>query len=243
MIVLFTDFGVAGPYIGQLQAVLLSRAPQVPIINLFADAPTYNPRAAAYLLSAYTDNFDPETVFLCVVDPGVGNQQRKPVVLSIDGRYFVGPHNGLFSPLIKHARTLQQWEITWRPPSCSTSFHGRDLFAPIAAWLARGVNINDKLCRLDEKLEGEWPDDLCEVIYIDYFGNAMTGLRGSRLSDDTQLFIKEQTFYHARTFSDVPEGQGFWYNNANGLAEIAVNKGRAVERYKLAIGDIISIIT
>ena len=95
MIVVFTDFGLQGPYTGQMKAVLHQLAPAVPVIDLFADAPIGNPKASAYLLAAYAQWFVAGTVFLCVVDPGVGGT-RPPIILEADGRWYVGPGNGLF---------------------------------------------------------------------------------------------------------------------------------------------------
>ncbi len=95
MIVLFTDFGLHGPYTGQMKAVLHRVAPGIPAIDLFADAPVGNPKASAYLLAAYAGWFAAGTVFLSVVDPGVGGT-RPPIILEADGRWYVGPGNGLF---------------------------------------------------------------------------------------------------------------------------------------------------
>ena len=95
MIALFTDFGLHGPYTGQMKAALHQMAPGTPVIDLFADAPVGNPRASAYLLAVYAAWFPAGTVFLCVVDPGVGGA-RPPVILEADGRWYVGPGNGLF---------------------------------------------------------------------------------------------------------------------------------------------------
>src|ERR1700730_14578180 len=135
MIVLFTDFGLAGPYTGQVTAVLHQAAPGVPINQLFADAPSMRPKPAAYLLAAYGAWFPAGTVLLCVVDPGVGGA-RRAVVVEADGRLYVGPDNGLFDIVSRRALNPRLSEITWRPPSLSASFHGRDLFAPVAARLA-----------------------------------------------------------------------------------------------------------
>src|SRR6202051_1160043 len=131
MIVLFTDFGLEGPYTGQVKAVLHRSAPGIPVIDLFADAPAGNPRAAAYLLAAYAVWFPTETVLLSVVDPGVGGT-RAPVVVESDGRWYVGPENGLFELVRRRGRAVKSWEIDWRPEALSASFHGRDLFAPVA---------------------------------------------------------------------------------------------------------------
>src|SRR5215472_12560031 len=105
----------AGPYVGQMKAVLHRTAPGIPVIDLFADAPACDPRRAAYLLAAYAPWFPQGTIFLAVVDPGVGGS-RAPVVLAADGRWYVGPENGLFELVARRAMTAPRlWEITWRP--------------------------------------------------------------------------------------------------------------------------------
>src|SRR5437764_1245690 len=126
MIVLFTDFGLAGPYTGQVQAMLQQVAPGVPVISLFADAPAGQPKPSAYLLAAYAAWFPVGTVLLCVVDPGVGSNRRALIVETAD-RFFVGPDNGLFELVLRRGAGARAWEITWRPPTLSASFHGRDL--------------------------------------------------------------------------------------------------------------------
>ena len=123
MIVLFTDFGLHGPYTGQMKAVLHQMAPGVPAIDLFADAPPGNPRAAAYLLAVYAVWFPMGTVFLCVVDPGVGGA-RPAIVLEADGRWYVGPGNGLFELVQRRAAKTCNWDIDWRPERLSASFTG-----------------------------------------------------------------------------------------------------------------------
>jgi S-adenosylmethionine hydrolase len=128
MIVLFTDFGLHGPYTGQMKAVLHQMAPGIPIIDLFADAPVGNPKASAYLLAAYAAWFPARTVFLCVVDPGVGGT-RPSIFLEADGRWYIGPGNGLFELIQRRARETRSWDIDWKPKHLSASFHGRDLFA------------------------------------------------------------------------------------------------------------------
>ena len=102
MIALFTDFGLHGPYTGQMKAVLHQMAPGVPVIDLFADAPAGNPKAAAYLLAAYAAWFPTGTIFLCVVDPGVGGE-RPPLIIEADERWYVGPGNGLFELVQRRA--------------------------------------------------------------------------------------------------------------------------------------------
>jgi S-adenosyl-L-methionine hydrolase (adenosine-forming) len=110
MIALFTDFGLHGPYTGQMKAVLCEMAPGVPVIDLFADAPAGNPKASAYLLAAYAAWFPERTVFLCVVDPGVGGA-RPALALEADDRWYVGPGNGLFELVQRRVRQERAFEI------------------------------------------------------------------------------------------------------------------------------------
>ncbi|MGH7093704.1 MAG: SAM hydrolase/SAM-dependent halogenase family protein, partial [Stellaceae bacterium] len=178
MIALFTDFGLSGPYTGQMAAVLRHDAPSVPVVSLFADAPVGSPRPGAYLLAAYAAWFPPATVFLSVVDPGVGGARRALIVEASD-RLYVGPDNGLFEIVQRRAGTARCWEIAWQPPSLSASFHGRDLFAPVAARLARGETCASLGGPVAPLRQPDWPDDLAEIVYVDHYGNALTGLRGS----------------------------------------------------------------
>ena len=242
MIVLFTDFGLAGPYTGQMKAVLHREAPAVPVVDLFADAPACDPRASAYLLAAYAAWFPPGTVFLAVVDPGVGGA-RAPVVVEADGRRFVGPDNGLLELVMRRAVAVRAWQIAWRPAALSMSFHGRDLFAPVAARLAAGMLRPEALQAIEPARRSDWPDDLAEIVYVDRYGNAITGLRAARLPKSARLRAAGHDLSRARTFSEVPGGQPFWYENANGLAEIAVNAGRADTALGLAIGSAVDVMT
>jgi S-adenosyl-L-methionine hydrolase (adenosine-forming) len=241
MIVLFTDFGLQGPYTGQMKAVLHQMAPGVPVIDLFADAPVGNPKASAYLLAAYAPWFAAGTTFLCVVDPGVGGA-RPPVVVEADGRWYVGPGNGLFELIERRAAQTRSWDIDFKPQHLSASFHGRDLFAPVAAMLARGEPPPGRARAARAQRRADWPDDLAEIVYVDHFGNAMTGLRAAMLPPGTRLAVAGRVLERARTFSDRPSGAAFWYENSNGLAEIAVNQGRADRDLGLAIGSPVEII-
>jgi S-adenosyl-L-methionine hydrolase (adenosine-forming) len=241
MIVLFTDFGLDGPYTGQILAVLQQTAPGVAAISLFADAPAGQPKPSAYLLAAYAQWFPEGTVFLCVVDPGVGSD-RRAVVTEADGRFFVGPDNGLFDMVVRRSAIAQLWEIDWRPLALSASFHGRDLFAPVAARLARGEPLTDLACRVDARsADRGWPDDLAEIVYVDRYGNALTGLRGTQVPAEAGLVAGGRSIAPAATFSAVPPGEALWYVNSNGLAEIAVNGGSAAATLGLEIGNAVTI--
>ncbi|MCB2101066.1 MAG: SAM-dependent chlorinase/fluorinase [Rhodobacterales bacterium] len=247
LIVFFTDFGHEGPYLGQMSAVLRREAPEAEVINLFADAPAFEPQLSAYLMPAYVGEFPPGTIFLCVVDPGVGGD-RRPLVLNADGNWYVGPDNGLFEMVLRRAVHVDlAAEIVWKPRRLSASFHGRDLFAPVAAELAHltwGAMPDGDLARPTDPLRfADWPDELDRVAYIDRFGNALTGRRAASLSDGAVLRVGDVDLPRLRTFADAPVNMPFWFENANGLVEIAVNRGRADESLDLAVGDAILVTT
>ena len=114
VIVLCTDFGLEGPYTGQVKAVLARTAPAVPVIDLFADLPAFRPQLAAYLLAAYGEAFMAGDVILAVVDPGVGGP-RAALAIEADGRWYVGPDNGLFEIVLRRAHASRCWRIEWQP--------------------------------------------------------------------------------------------------------------------------------
>lgn len=240
---LFTDFGALGPYLGQVRGVLLTRAPLSPVIDLMADAPACNPRAAAYLLAALVPEWPAAMVVMAVVDPGVGGS-RLPLIAEIDGRWFVGPDNGLFEPLLRRAGHARCWAVNWRPQRLSASFHGRDLFAPVAARLAQGERPEAIGAEpVAPSRHHDWPDDLAEVIYGDCYGNAMTGLRAAEMGQGDVLEIAGRRLARARTFADLPKGSAFWYENSIGLVEIAVSEGSALAVLGLEIGTPVRVIT
>jgi S-adenosylmethionine hydrolase len=231
-----TDFGRQGPYIGQMKAVLYRKAPGVPVVNLFSDLPTFNPEASAYLIAAYIKEFPAGTVFLGVVDPGVGTS-RLPLVIKADSQWFIGPDNGLYNVICKRAHRVRRWVITQGPRELSASFHGRDLFAPMAAQLARGQIVPEESFELVYGAPWEsWSDELSEIVYIDHFGNAMTGVRAFTLAKTDCLLLKGHVVSYARTFGEAEKGQPFWYENANGLVEIALREGNVSELLGLKPG-------
>lgn len=240
MIVLFTDFGVTRLYTGQVKAVLARDAAGVPVVDLLDDVPAYRIQGAAYLLAALREAFPPGTVFFSVVDPGVGGA-RLPVVVRAQGQWFVGPDNGLFELVLRRSERPRAWRITWAPPRLSATFHGRDLFAPVAAALAQGRAVPGVACDVGALRRPEWPDDLAEIIYVDGYGNAITGLRPAALPAGAGLSIDGIRILRARTFSDVPQGTFLCYENANGLIEIAANQGRAADALGLGPGSAVVI--
>lgn len=239
-ILLFNDFGWRGPYLGQMHAALAAEAPGVPVIDLQSDAPACDPLRSAYLLAALVGQDAPGSVWVCVVDPGVGGQ-RDPLMAEVGGRWFVGPDNGLMTLALKKVAESSEtvprtWRIDWRPRRLSASFHGRDLFAPVAARLARGEKVSSTE-RAPLTLEGWNRDpDTEEIIYIDGFGNAVTGIRGDRADSTRRLAVAGASLAHARTFSGTAPNAPFWYVNSFGLVEVAVNGGRADRTLGLELG-------
>lgn len=239
MIFLFTDFGSRASYVGQMHAVLARAAPGCPRIDLTHHAPAFDPRRAAYLLAAELWIAAPGDVVLAIVDPGVGTQ-RWPLALEADGVWLVGPDNGLLTQVAHRAAQARWWRIAWRPAHLSASFHGRDLFAPVAARLSQG-DQGDLVPAAPVVDGAAWPADLDEVIFVDDYGNAMTGRRAPTLHAGVTLVANGQRFRPARTFADDADRAGFWYANSLGLVELSLREGSAARRFDLAVGTAVTL--
>jgi len=239
MIFLFTDFTDKGPYLGQMRAALLLRAGNVPVVDLMHDVPAFRCQAGGHLLAACAPHATPGSVFLCVVDPGVGTE-RRALALEADGRVFVGPDNGLLEVVGARATSARWWEITWSPESLSSSFHGRDLFAPVAARLALGESPA-AMGRSIEAPSAAAGHDLAEIIYIDGFGNAMTGVRAASLPVEAVISVGDRALEYRRTFAAAAPGEVFWYANSLGLVEVAANGDSAALQLGLSIGDPLAV--
>lgn len=242
MILLYTDFGRDGPYVGQMHTVLAVEAPGVPVIDLMHDAPAFDPVAAGALLAALRPWIPAGAVVVAVVDPGVGTD-RPAVALHCDGRWFVGPDNGLLATTVRRAPAADTaaWTLTWRPERLSASFHGRDLFAPVAARLARGEPVPGAPRAPASLDRAEIADPLPAIIAIDGYGNAMTGLPAAETSPDALLAVAGRRLRFARTFGAAPPDRAFWYANSLGLVEIAVRNGNAAARLSLRRGQPVAL--
>ena len=237
MIVLVTDFGSGDPYVGQVHAAIRSRV-DTPVIDLLHHMPSFDVRAGAYLLDALQQRFPAGTVFVGVVDPGVGGA-RAPVMVEADGKWYVGPDNGLFNVVHDRARSVESFRVDWRPERLSASFHGRDLFAPVAAQLSAGSKPD---CSPWSLLETPgWPDELAEIIYIDHYGNAMTGIRADAVGGHATVRVKDRRLDPGTTFAAARAGQPFWYRNSLDLVEIAVKEHSAAALLDLKIGDPVKV--
>jgi S-adenosylmethionine hydrolase len=240
MIVLFTDFGADDVYVAQVKAVLLTHVSSAtPVLDLLHSVPSLRVDAAAHLLCALQARFPAGTVFFAVVDPGVGSE-RAAAVVEADGKWYVGPDNGLLSVIAARASEARTWRIVWRPPALSASFHGRDLFAPIAGHIAAGTLSADAIEPRPLQVTVA-AGDLARVIYIDHYGNALSGLRAEGVSRQAALGIHGRRVTYARVFADAPIGEPFWYENSLGLVEIAAPRASAAEMLGIEVGDRVDV--
>ena len=240
MINLFSDFGASDIYLGQMKAAVIRTAPEIQMIDLLHDATAFNVQAAAHLLAALLLK-NPADVTLAVVDPGVGGP-RRPLAIETEFGWLVGPDNGLLSVVAARSSRVRIHEILWRPSHLSSTFHGRDLFAPIAAQIAIDRLPLGALCEIPSLAVSFGDQDMAQVIYIDHYGNAMTGIRVGGAGIHGKLRCRDNLLTSARCFSDVPAGQAFCYENSLGLMEIAVNGGSAAEALGLMVGMEINVV-
>lgn len=236
-IALLTDFGLLDPYVGTMKGVMAGLAPGVPVIDVTHGVPQQDVRIGALYLDAAWPYFPEGTVFVCVVDPGVGTS-RRPIVVRAAGRLFVGPDNGLFGLLPDpEARLIR---APWGSPSPSRTFHGRDLFAPVAARLATGALFKDVGPLVSDSVSLELPvpiDNVGEVLYVDHFGNAVTNLPGA---DTGAVRFLEQVAPVVHTYASAAQGATVALTSSSGRLEIAIRDGHAAQELGLAPGTPVS---
>jgi S-adenosylmethionine hydrolase len=240
-IALVTDFGSRSPYVGQMRLRLDELLPRLPVIELVSDLVPFRPDLAAYFLPALARDMPARTLYLCVVDPGVGSE-REVLAVETDGDWYLGPDNGLLVQVARRARSAQVLRVDWRPERLSASFHGRDLFCPIAAKLVEQEPLEWLPLNRGDMLGSDWPDELAKVIYADGYGNLITGIRAACLDESTRLIVAGREVRRARTFCEVPAGQAFWYEDCFGLVELAVNQGNARLALGLEVGDEVEVL-
>ncbi|MBC2607608.1 SAM hydrolase/SAM-dependent halogenase family protein [Pelagicoccus albus] len=237
LIAILSDFGEKDWYVASMKAVIARICPQARTIDITHQIEPGNVRSAAFVLSQCYTDFPKGTIFLCVVDPGVGTE-RKPIV-HWDGDYsFVAPDNGILSLLNPGmCRTYEIEPLRFDSQTRgSNTFHGRDVFAPAAAMIAKGQNLESFCTRLPKfNHEGvEFPEVLRlpmggAVLYFDQFGNGITSLRLSRISPKPKGVVLESGDHipFGTSFSSVPKGKPVAYLGSGGFLEIAVNLGNA----------------
>ena len=231
----FSDFGASGPYTGQVEAVIRDRT-SAQFINLISDAPAADPYHSAYLLAALYEELPVKKGYmLAVVDPGVGSD-RQVVTFQIGKMTFLGPDNGLFSRLIERHEVRKVAILEHPGDNISHSFHARDWFAPELARMINGGTIGFKFQDSASLVGVDWPDQVREIIYIDHYGNLMTGLSAKDVNPSFKVKINDIELSHAKTFSQVDKSGMFWYQNSIGLVEIAANSDNAADLLGANIG-------
>ena len=240
LVYFFSDFGPNGPYTGQVEAIIRSNT-SAGFINLISDAPKSDPFLASYLLAAIYTELPIKTGFmLAVVDPGVGSE-RDVLKLTLDKMTIIAPDNGLLSRLIFDCPDAHIEKLLEIPENISNSFHARDWFAPILAKIINGQEVDAEEVKFSAIYGYEWPEEIPRIIYIDHYGNLVTGIKA--LAMNRQLSLAEhEPIAHADTFSSVPKGALFWYINSMGLVEIAVNCGSAAASLSACLGDELTVI-
>lgn len=234
-LVLFTDFGLAGPYVGQMKAAIHRVDPRAVVLDLCHDLAPFAPRPAAYLLAALLPYLPVGACVVAVVDPGVGSA-RRGLVLEGSGMRLLGPDNGLLAIAAQRLGQPRWYALPAPDETLSLTFQGRDWFAPAAARLQAGREVALQTLGAHSPEGSDWPPDWACVIYIDRYGNAMTGLRAEALPINSVLEAGGRRLMHGRTFADVPVGEAFWYANSCGLVEVAVNQGQAARLLDLEVG-------
>lgn len=242
---LTTDFGLDDWYVAAMKAVLLSHAPSARLVDVTHTIPPGEIVKGSITLERAIAAFPPTSIHLAVVDPTVGSA-RRALVVRIAQQIVVCPDNGLITWAWRRLGGGEAFEITWKPASLSSTFHGRDLFAPVAGMLASYRALLD-LARpigdpvlLDLHLasgaEGK-------VIHIDRFGNATTNIPAAAVARDAQVRVGDLTIPLRRTYADVAAGEPIALIGSSDLLEVAVRDGSAANELSLKITDLVNIIT
>ncbi|HLH01218.1 MAG TPA: SAM-dependent chlorinase/fluorinase [Bryobacteraceae bacterium] len=253
ILTLITDFGAKDHYVGTMKGVILSIFPDARLVDITHEIPPFSIHEGAYALAQSVPHFPPGTVHLIVVDPGVGTS-RRAILAEANKQFFIAPDNGVLSLVLRSCRTYQIRELTnralWRP-SLSSTFHGRDIFAPVAAVIAGGKSqpedagplIEDPifLPDLEPQLlaDGAWRG---VVLSVDHFGNVITNFARDRFLENLQNGYALATGSHLvtrfhKTFGEAPSHEIFAYAGSSGYLEVGINQGSAAASLGLRAGD------
>ena len=251
---MLTDFGEQDGYVGILRGVILTIAPRNPLVDLSHDIPPQNVRAARFCLANAVDYFPPETVYLVVVDPGVGGARRS-VAVRCDRGWLVGPDNGIMGGVLARypatAAVVLTNPLAWLTPHPSATFHGRDIFAPVAARLALGLPLEALGTAIAPTGLFDFPsaplvgltldgrDAITgEIQHIDRFGNLISNILGDRLGGHLQgAIVADRPIPSGKTYGDASPGNLIAMVGSHGFVEIACNGSSAAEWLGVAWGD------
>ena len=251
LITLTTDFGHKDPFVGIMKGVIARINPRATVVDLTHGIPPQDVFGAAMVLRHAAGYFPRETVHVAVVDPGVGSA-RRPLLFEGDEAYFIGPDNGVLSLLWERQqpkRIIHLSNRTYYYLPTSATFHGRDIFAPIAAYLSLGIAPMAFGERVHHFVRMEWPDVIRsgrsvtgEIVYIDGFGNLVSNIREQDLLGLGFEVISTAvggitTRGLAPNYAAVEEGHPVTVINSWGLLEVAANKGSAARLFRVGIGE------
>lgn len=240
MITLLTDFGVNDIYVGVMKGVIKAINPSVDIVDLTHNIPAQNISVASFLLANAVDYFPDDTIHLIVVDPTVGTA-RSAIALKFQQGYLVCPNNGIITDVLNRYKPLEIHQLDnpnyWGKNPISKTFHGRDIFAPVASYISKGIELGKLGKPLTEKdlvklnlpeLEEKETEIIGTIRYIDTYGNLITNIPESVLLKKS-FYIKEGdiTINFHPTYGDVKEGEIIALIGSHGYLEIAVNCGSA----------------
>lgn len=237
IITLMTDFGTRDHYSGVMKGVMLGINPDAVVVDITHEIKKYNVYEAAFKLKSYYSYFPQGTVHVAVVDPGVGGP-RHPLAVEAGGYLFVGPDNGIFSPVLESAENPVIVEITkaeFMLGNVSRTFHGRDIFAPAAAHLSMGLSVLELGNPLHRPVSLDIPelkvkgDEITgAVLYSDSFGNLVTNIPGDIIKPGSAVYVGPHRIGPVRaSYGEVERGQLLAIIGSSGLLEISVNRGSA----------------
>lgn len=251
VITLTTDFGTSDSWVGQMKGVILGICPDAAVVDLTHGVPAHDVAGGAYALACGFAAFPEGTIHVAVVDPGVGTDRRRLAVRA-RGHWFVAPDNGLLTRVVRGAESVAAWSIEqphYLRADVSSTFEGRDVFAPAAAWLARGTEashlgpaVRDWVLlpdRTPELFPGR--EVAVPVLAVDRFGNVVLDVTGRRFSGRVLAGGAEVATFR-RTFAEAPAGEPFLLWNSSGFLEIAMREGRASDRLGLAPGSEVRLV-
>lgn len=253
IITLTTDFGSSDPFFGIMKGVILNICPNVRIEDISHDIHPQDIWQANFVLQATYYYFPKNTIHVCVVDPGVGST-RKPVLIESKDYYFIGPDNGLFTGILEREEVKNVIELTeekyWLK-NVSQTFHGRDIFSPVAAHLVNGIPINSfgKLTKKEElillpikKPVKNTAGYTAIVQFIDHFGNIITNLESSKVPEKVTGKIKDHNFEGlVNNFSEAKANKLTAIKGSSGYMEIFVNKSNAAKATGAVVGDTVEV--
>lgn len=244
VITLLTDFGTADYFVGAVKGAILSVNRAVTIVDITHEIPPQDVEAGAFTLAAVYETFPAGTIHVAVVDPGVGST-RRAIIVSAGKQLFVGPDNGLFTHIYERHPSHRTYHVTaekYFRPSVSSTFHGRDIFAPVAAALSNGV-APGKFGRVIEDEVRLVSESQARIIHIDRFGNCITSITRDDLpANNARLVINGKTIREFRTFygeSDSKSPFAIW--GSAGFLEISINGGSAAKVLKATRGDAVIV--